>query len=144
MFIDSLDTPAGNSEQPSMELALKQDVPIYFVFMRNAFFRLSGTPSTVQDGQIYPSSWLTVYEDVARNTGGRLIYAEPSGDLKDEVTKLAQELKNQYVLGFTSRNDSPGGKWRNLKVNVNVPAPQPKLTLRYKTRYFVSKTGKSN
>jgi Ca-activated chloride channel family protein len=141
MFIDSLDNPGGNPEQPSMDPVLKQDVPIYFVFMRDAFFRLSGTPSTVQDGQAYPSSWLTVYEDVARNTGGRLMYAEPAGDLKPACVELAEELKNQYVLGFTSRNDSPGGKWRNLKVNVTA-AGQPKFILRYKARLFVPKPGK--
>ena len=71
MFIDSLDNPGGNPELPSMDPAAKQDVPIYFVFMRDAFFRLSGTPSTAQNGQAFPSSWLNVYEDVARNTGGR-------------------------------------------------------------------------
>ena len=139
MFIDSLDNPGGDPEQPSMESALKQDVPVYFVLMRNQFFSLSGTPSTVQNGQGTPSSWLAVYEDVAKNTGGRLIYAEPAGDLKPQCVELAENLKNQYVLGFTSKNDLPSGKWRNLKVSVTAPAGQPKLTLRYRSRYFVPK-----
>jgi hypothetical protein len=52
---------------------------------------------------------------------------------------LAEELKSQYVLGFTSRSEVRNGKWRNLKVAVKGPADQGKLTIRYKRRYFAFK-----
>ena len=76
-------------------------------------------------------------EAYGRQTGATILayYTEV------ESGKLAEELKNQYVLGFTSRNDSSSGKWRSLKVNVTAPAGQPKFTLRYKPRYFVPKAG---
>jgi hypothetical protein len=83
-----------------------------------AFFSPDNSPLSI--GMILGAGALVRADRIsqAKNTGGRLIYAEPAGDLKDESVKLAEELKNQYVLGFTSRNDSSSGKWRNLKVNV--------------------------
>jgi Ca-activated chloride channel family protein len=138
MFIDSFDTPAA-AEQGALESAMKQDVPIYFMFMKNEFFRFSGKPTTAEDTAAYPASWLTVFEDVANYTGGRVINAEPLGNLHDEAAKLADELKNQYVLGFNSELDARVGKWRNLKVNVKSSPGQQKLTLRYKRRYFAFK-----
>jgi hypothetical protein len=138
MFIDSFDTPAA-AEQGALESAMKQDVPIYFMFMKNEFFRFSGKPTTAEDIGAYPASWLNVFEDVAAYTGGRVINTDPLGNLHDEAAKLAAELKNQYVLGFTSGIDARVGKWRNLKVNVKGSQGQQKPTLRYKRRYFAFK-----
>jgi hypothetical protein len=135
MFIDSFDTPAS-AEQGALESAMKQDVPIYFMFIKNQFFRLNGTPTTTEDTGAYPTSWMNVFEDVAMDTGGRVINADPLGNLHDESVKLADELKNQYVLEFASVDVKPG-KWRNLRVNVKPGAGQQKLTVRYKKRYFV-------
>jgi hypothetical protein len=137
MFIDNFDAPA-TAEQGSLESAMKQDVPIYFMFMKNQFFRFSGTPTTTEDLGAYPTSWMNVFEDVATDTGGRVISTEPMGNLRDESVKLADELKNQYVLGFAS-GDVKAGQWRSLKVNIRGVAEQQKLTLRYKRRYFVFK-----
>ena len=97
---------------------MKQDIPIYFMFMKNDFFRFSGKPTTAEDIGAYPASWLNIFEDVANYTGGRLINAEPMGNLNDEAVKLADELKSQYVLGFASGADAKVAKWRNLKVSV--------------------------
>lgn len=77
-----------------------------------------------------------MFEEVAQDTGGRVVYAEPLGNLHDETIKLAEELKNQYVLGFTSSSDVQSGKWHNLKVNVKTSDSPGKLTVRYKRRYF--------
>jgi hypothetical protein len=82
---------------------------------------------------------LNVFEDVSSYTGGRVINADPLGNLHDEAAKLADELKSQYLLGFTSGIDLRVGKWRNLKLNVKTSAGQQKLTLKYKRRYFAFK-----
>ncbi len=138
IFIDSLDTPNA-AEQGALESAMKQDIPIFFMFMKNDFFRFSGKPTTAEDISAYPASWLNIFEDVANYTGGRLINAEPMGNLNDEAVKLADELKNQYVLGFVSGADAKVAKWRNLKVSVKGAEAQQKLSLRYKRRYFAFK-----
>jgi Ca-activated chloride channel family protein len=139
MFIDDFDTSRDDAGEHSLESAMRQDIPIYFMFIKNQFFRFSGTPTTTTDESLSKSSWPNVFQDVAQDTGGRMIYAEPLGNLQDETVRLAEELKSQYVLGFTPSSDVRNGKWHNLKVAVNGRADQGKLAIRYKRRYFVFK-----
>jgi Ca-activated chloride channel family protein len=139
MLIDDFDTSRDDVGEHSLESAMRQDIPIYFVFIKGQFFRFSGRPTTTTDESLSASSWLNIFEDVAQDTGGRVVYTEPLGNLRDETVKLAEELKNQYVLGFTSSSDVANGKWHNLKVNVKTSGSSGKLTIRYKRRYFAFK-----
>ena len=131
VILDSLDDPGGNPDQPSMDGPLKQEVPISFIF-------LSGTNSST--GR-FSQNWLTVMEDVSKTSGGKMLFAEPLQELQAECIKLAEELKNQYLLGYHSSNTAQDGKWRKLAVKVTPPAGQ-KLNIRTKARYFVAKSGK--
>ena len=106
------------------------------MFIKNQFFRFSGKPTTAENTGAYPISWMNVFEDVATDTGGEIVIAEPMGNLRDEVVKLADELKNQYVLGFTESSDVRTGKWRNLKVMVKGISGVQKPVLRSRKRYF--------
>lgn len=128
LVMDGRDNPGGNPDSPSMDAPMKQGIPIYFIFM-----------SGVQGERGFPQTWLTVFEDVAKNTGGRVLYTEPLNEMKAECVKLAEELKAQYFIGFTSTKTAQDGKWRSLKVTVTPPAGQPKLNVRHKSRYFVPK-----
>jgi Ca-activated chloride channel homolog len=139
MFIDDFDTSRDDAGEHSLESAMRQDIPIYFMFIKGQFFRFSGQPTTTTDESLSKSSWPNIFQDVAQDTGGRMVYAEPLGNLYDETVKLAEELKSQYVLGFTPNSDVRNGKWHNLKVGVNEPTDQGKLTIRYKRRYFAFK-----
>lgn len=134
MFIDNFDTP-DSPEEGELESAMKQDIPIYFIFIKNQFFRFNGTPTTTENTGAYPASWMNVFENVATDTGGRVIQTEPMGNLQDETLKLANELANQYVLGFVPGDTKPG-KWHNLKVALKG-VPSQKVTLRYKRKYFL-------
>ena len=51
-------------------------------------------------------------------------------------TKIAVELKNQYVIGFESTNAAKDGKWRKLRLKVNPPQGLPRLNVRSKSGYF--------
>ncbi len=129
VIMDSHDNPGGNYETPSMEGAMKQPVPVYFLFLRG-----------ISDDKTFPSTWLTVFQDVTRNTAAQMLYPEPLIELKAELLKLSDEIKNQYVIGYTSPNAAQDGKWRSLKVTVNSPL---KPALRYRSRHMVAKPGKS-
>ena len=109
---------------------MKQEVPVYFIFIRG-----------INDDRTFPNAWLTVFGDVARNTAGRMFYAEPVMELKAECVKLAQEIRSQYVIGYTSTNTAQDGKWRGVRVTLNPPPGQQKPNLRYRSRYFVPKAG---
>ena len=127
VIMDTFDNPGGNPEQPSMDGPLKQGVPIYFIFLSNT-----------QSNRGFSQNWMTTIEEVARSTGGKVMYFDPQNELRTELVKLADELKNQYVLGYTSSNGVQDGKWRNVKITVTPPGGT-KVNVRTKSRYFVAK-----
>jgi Ca-activated chloride channel homolog len=57
-------------------------------------------------------------------------------DLQDICEKIAQELKSQYVIGYTSSNTTKDGKYRKVRLKVNSPQGMPKLHIRAKDGYF--------
>src|SRR5262245_61602999 len=68
-------------------------------------------------------------------TGGHSFRGGVS-DLPDICAKIAEELKSQYVIGYTSTNSVKDGKYRKVRLKVNSPAGMPKLHLRAKDGYY--------
>jgi Ca-activated chloride channel family protein len=75
-------------------------------------------------------------EELADLTGGRAFFPDSVYELEDICTKIAVELKNQYVLGYHSTNGAKDGKWRKLKVRVNPPKGIDHLNVRAKSGYY--------
>ena len=49
------------------------------------------------------------------------------------------ELRNQYVVGYSSSNQTNTGKWRKIKVRLDPPEGLPKLKIRHRQGYFPRK-----
>jgi Ca-activated chloride channel family protein len=60
--------------------------------------------------------------DIATQTGGRAFAAAVPGDMPSVATRIAVELRNQYVLGYYPKNKARDGKYRNVEVKVSEPA----------------------
>jgi Ca-activated chloride channel family protein len=69
-------------------------------------------------------------------TGGQTFGAGSIGDLHDICSKIAIELKNQYLIGYRSSNTVRDGKWRKVTLKVNPPRGIPRLHVRHKTGYY--------
>ena len=76
----------------------------------------------------------------ARGIGGshrrRAFFPDSVNELEDICTKIAIELKNQYVIGYHSTNVAKDGKWRKLRVKVNPPKGIQHLNVKSKSRYY--------
>lgn len=72
---------------------------------------------------------------LAEMTGGRSFDAS-FRDLEDICLKIGVELKNQYILGYRSTNETKDGRWRKVQLKVNPPRGLPKLNVRGKTGYY--------
>ena len=59
--------------------------------------------------------------EIATQTGGRAYAAAVPGDLPSVATRIAVELRNQYVLGYYPKNKARDGKYRNVDVQVAQP-----------------------
>jgi Ca-activated chloride channel family protein len=75
-------------------------------------------------------------EELADLTGGRAFFPDSVYELEDICTKIAVELKNQYVIGYHSTNGAKDGKWRKLRVKVNPPKGIEHLNVRAKSGYY--------
>ena len=75
-------------------------------------------------------------EELSEVTGGRSFFPNSVYELEDITTKIAVELKNQYVIGYLSTNEGKDGKWRKVQVKVNPPRGLPRLTVRAKQGYY--------
>jgi Ca-activated chloride channel family protein len=58
--------------------------------------------------------------------------------LEDICTKIAVELKNQYILSYKSTNVAKDGKWRKIKVQVDGPKGVGRLNVRFKGGYYAA------
>jgi Ca-activated chloride channel family protein len=75
-------------------------------------------------------------EELSDLTGGRAFFPDSVYELEDICTKIAIELKNQYVIGYHSTNGAKDGKWRRLRMKVNPPKGIQHLNVRYKQGYY--------
>ena len=76
-------------------------------------------------------------ENLVNITGGHAYFPELV-ELDAVCSKIAIELKNQYVLGYVSSNSSKDGKWRKVKVKIIPPQGISDLNLRTKPGYYAS------
>jgi Ca-activated chloride channel family protein len=73
--------------------------------------------------------------DLSDMTGGHSFHGHPD-QLEDICGKIAQELKNQYVVGYASTNTNKDGKYRKVRVRVTPPEGMPKFNVRTKDGYY--------
>src|SRR5207249_1957359 len=108
------------------EFVKEQDVQIYAIGIVDAFNSQLGTGR----------SGRAMIEELADLTGGRAFFPDSVYELEDICTKIAVELKNQYVIGFESTNAAKDGKWRKLRLMINPPQGLPRLNVRSKSGYY--------
>jgi Ca-activated chloride channel family protein len=74
--------------------------------------------------------------DIAKSTGGRMFKVDDVSEMGDVATKISQELRNEYVLGYAPTNQKHDGKWRKVKVRLVPPAGLPPLTVHARNGYY--------
>ena len=104
----------------------ESDVQIYAIGIVNSYY------SDLSQGRTGRS----VLEEMAEITGGKAYFPNSVYELEDICTKIAIELKNQYIIGYSSTNTTRDGRWRKIKVRLNAPKGLPSLSVRAKSGYF--------
>ncbi len=70
---------------------------------------------------------------IADQTGGRMYAPRQIGDLSRVYTEIADDLRVQYWLGYTSSNRNMDGKWRQISVRVKN---HPNAAVRTRKGYY--------
>jgi VWFA-related protein len=74
-------------------------------------------------------------DELAEQSGGRLYTVERLDYLPTISARIGRELRNQYLLGYCSTNDSRDGKYRRVKVKVVAPPRMPDLRTYHRPGY---------
>jgi len=74
--------------------------------------------------------------DISEATGGRLFKVLDVQDLADIAQRISEELRNEYVLGYTPTDRRRNGAWRKLKVRLIPPAGLPPLEQHSREGYY--------
>jgi Ca-activated chloride channel family protein len=94
-------------------LVREADVQIYAMGVFEPVFSSALTPEEISGPRLL--------SEIATQTGGRAFAAAVPGDMPSVATRIAVELRNQYVLGYYPKNKARDGKYRNVEVRIAQP-----------------------
>jgi Ca-activated chloride channel homolog len=111
--------------QGELKAVLKEaDVQVYAI---DIFERYPKTPEE--------KSGLLALDEVTSATGGRVFLTHGADELHRAVQQISDELRAQYVLGYSLSKSARDGKWHKIKVGLNCPNSR-KLRIYAKKGYY--------
>jgi Ca-activated chloride channel family protein len=70
---------------------------------------------------------------LSRESGGEVHHPGSIRDLDEVYSRIAEELKSQYAVGYVSSNPAQDGRWRRIEVRVRGRGD---LRVRHRTGYY--------
>ena len=123
---DGADNHSSASTDKALEKALAANVVIYTVDMNDPG-EGGGTANILQQNT-------GALKKLAEKTGGRFVATPGGRALREAFTQIAEELRNQYTIGYRPANFARDGRWRALE--VKIPA-RPELVPRARKGYRI-------
>ena len=74
--------------------------------------------------------------EIATQTGGRAFSASLTSDLPSVASRIAVELRNQYVLGYYPKNTAKDGKYRHVEIKLAQPKGVTVLKAHWRLGYY--------
>ena len=126
LITDGMDNASRLTAGDAVELARKASVPIYTI-------GFSTVPNELlRKGEVQTN--LQVLEVYSAETGGTLFSVRDPDELKEAVATIYEELRYQYVIGFTP---SPGVRDGGFR-HVRLESSKRGLAVRTRTGYYAN------
>jgi Ca-activated chloride channel family protein len=109
-------------------LVREADVQIYAMGVFGPTLLFSQSPDEISGPKLL--------SQIAEQTGGRAFAATLTSDLPSVASRIAVELRNQYVLGYYPKNDAKDGKYRHVEVKVGQPKGMSQLKAHWRLGYY--------
>ncbi len=74
--------------------------------------------------------------ELAEQTGGRAFTASDPNDLPSVASRIGIELRNQYMLAYSPKNQAKDGKYRKVEVKITQPPGIPALKVHWRLGYY--------
>jgi Ca-activated chloride channel homolog len=121
VFTDGDDTASVSANAGRVrERARAEDVMIYAIGLENRYFDGQRTVTSRPDRGL---------PGLAEETGGGYFLLKRTDELNSTFTRVAQELRSQYVIGFTPQTRD--GKVHKLEVKIKRPGASPRARRSY-------------
>jgi len=76
------------------------------------------------------------FTQIAAKTGGDAYFPVGITELHDISRRIAHELRNRYLLGYSPKNLKTDGAWRSIRVSITSVPTAPRTIVRAKQGYF--------
>lgn len=111
---DGDDTTSLVSFEDVMDVAKRSGIAIYTITLCSPW----AIQQAMQNGHRYYSQSEYAMKALAVETGGRSFFPMDIAELNGVYGSIADELANEYALGYTPKNGTPDGKYRRVTVQV--------------------------
>ncbi|HEX3880890.1 MAG TPA: VWA domain-containing protein [Bryobacteraceae bacterium] len=128
MISDGGDNHSSYTPAQIEALVREADVEIYAMGVFDPLASIALTKEEVSGPRLL--------SEIATQTGGRAYAASVSSDLPSVASRIAIELRNQYVLGYYPADQKRDGKYHKVEITVNQPASFPTLKLHWRQGYY--------
>lgn len=122
LLTDGDDTASQAQRDEAIQFAIKNDVVVYGIGIGDPeLYRLEKGPLT----------------KLATKTGGRAFFPKEELELTKAFSQIQEELRSQYLVGYSPRNKTRDGSYRKIKIEVVNPEwRKRKLYLLHREGYY--------
>jgi VWFA-related protein len=120
LLTDGEDQGSRVKPEAALEAAQKADVIIYSIDISDQSF--------YRDNRLSFGGGESALQKLSGETGGRVIQVKNENDTSTAFQRIADELRTQYLLGYTPTNTKLDGTFR--KIEVRVPNRDAKVSAR--------------
>jgi Ca-activated chloride channel family protein len=125
---DGGDNRSRHTAREIKNAMLESDLQVYAM----GIFDPEDTPKHSIEEQNGPK----LLEELADESGGREYPVTNLNDLPSISARIGDQLRNQYLLGYTPTNSERDGKYRIINVRVSPQAEIPDLRVYYRHGYY--------
>jgi VWFA-related protein len=129
---DGTDTASLLGYEDVLDLAKESGIAIYTISLRSKSDLLRAS----RTGQRYFSQADFGMKALAQETGAKAYFPSDISELAGVYSSIADELANQYALGYTSKNPKKDGAYRRVIVRVT---DKPGVRTRTRSGYLAAR-----
>lgn len=105
-------------------------------FVKEADVQIYGVGIHDSPGSREEMSGPLLLEELAGATGGQHFMVRNTNELPDIAARIGVALHEQYMIGYQPPQGAEPGKWRKIRVQLQVPKGLPGLRVYARTGYY--------
>src|SRR5580658_8296360 len=125
---DGGDNRSRHTEREIKNAMLESDLQVYAM----GIFDSEDTPKHSTEEQNGPK----LLQELADQSGGREYPVTSLNDLPSISARIGNQLRNQYLLGYSPANPERDGKYRVIKLTVTPQTEIPDMRVYYRHGYY--------